>query len=67
MNEFQLDHLATFAAVVEHGTFDAAARRLHVTPSAVSQRIKAMEQAAGRVLLQRTAPVQPTAAGEAVV
>ncbi|HEV7710699.1 MAG TPA: LysR family transcriptional regulator, partial [Asanoa sp.] len=34
--------LATFAAVVDEGSFEAAARALHVTPSAVSQRIKAL-------------------------
>ena len=35
--------LAAFAAVLEEGSFEAAARRLCVTPSAVSQRIKALE------------------------
>ena len=67
MQPFQFDHLATFAVVVQEGSFDAASRVLHVTPSAVSQRIKAMEQAAGQVLLQRTAPVRPTAAGDVVL
>jgi LysR family transcriptional regulator (chromosome initiation inhibitor) len=33
--------------VIELGSFDAAAERLHVTPSAVSQRIKALEQRVG--------------------
>lgn len=59
--------LAALAAIVDHGTFEAAARRLHVTPSAVSQRIRALEQAAGQVLLRRTTPCRPTAAGEALV
>ena len=45
--------LAAFAAVIEHGSFDAAAERLHVTPSAVSQRIKALEQRVGQVLVRR--------------
>jgi LysR family transcriptional regulator (chromosome initiation inhibitor) len=31
-------------AVIELGRFDAAAEWLHVTPSAISQRIKALEQ-----------------------
>jgi Bacterial regulatory helix-turn-helix protein, lysR family len=41
--ETKLDgqQLAAFAAVIELGSFDSAAERLHVTPSAVSQRIKA--------------------------
>lgn len=67
MQPFQFEHLATFAVVVQEGSFDAASRALHVTPSAVSQRIKAMEHAAGQVLLQRTTPVQPTAAGDVVL
>ena len=56
---------ATLAAVVDEGTLDAAARRLHLTPSAVSQRIKALEQQLGRVLLVRAKPARPTEAGEA--
>jgi LysR family transcriptional regulator, chromosome initiation inhibitor len=47
--------LAAFAAVIELGSFDAAAEQLHVTPSAVSQRIKALEQRVGQVLVVRLA------------
>jgi LysR family transcriptional regulator, chromosome initiation inhibitor len=57
------DQLAAFAAVIEHGSFDVAADRLHVTPSAVSQRIKALEQRVGQVLVVREKPCKPTAAG----
>ncbi|PCN47357.1 ArgP/LysG family DNA-binding transcriptional regulator [Curtobacterium sp. 'Ferrero'] len=60
---FQRAHLETLLAVVDHGTFDAAARALSITPSAVSQRVKAMEQQVGRVLVQRSTPVVPTTAG----
>ncbi|MCU1479078.1 MAG: hypothetical protein JWQ64_3771, partial [Subtercola sp.] len=49
MSAFQFDQLSTLLALVEEGTFDAAANRLHVTASAVSQRIKAMEQSAGQI------------------
>lgn len=65
----QLDaaQLAALAAVVSEGTFDAAATRLHVTPSAVSQRVKALETQVGRVLVRRSKPVQPTPSGEAVL
>ncbi|GIE99003.1 LysR family transcriptional regulator ArgP [Paractinoplanes rishiriensis] len=59
--------LATFQAVVETGSFDAAARVLHVTPSAVSQRIKALERAVGQVLVRRARPCVATPAGEALV
>lgn len=61
----QLDgqQLAAFAAVIEHGSFDAAAAHLHVTPSAISQRIKALEQRVGQVLVVRGKPATATAAG----
>lgn len=55
--------LAAFAAVIEQGSFDAAAARLHVTPSAISQRIKALEQRVGQVLVVREKPCVATPAG----
>lgn len=57
----------TLAAAVDEGTLDAAARRLHVTPSAVSQRIKALEEQLGRLVLVRSKPVRATDAGAAVI
>jgi len=65
MNETRLgaDQLAALAAVIEFGSFDAAAERLHVTPSAVSQRIKALEQRVGQVLVVREKPCRATTAG----
>ncbi|MFF2773211.1 LysR family transcriptional regulator ArgP, partial [Streptomyces bacillaris] len=57
------EQLRTLAAVIDHGTFDRAAAALHITPSAVSQRIKALEEQSGRVLVQRSKPVQATEAG----
>ncbi len=65
--EIPLDLARTLLAVVDAGTFDAAARELHVTPSAVSQRVKQLEQRLGRVLLVRAKPVRTTDAGAAVV
>ncbi|MEV0176159.1 LysR family transcriptional regulator ArgP [Streptomyces sp. NPDC050803] len=67
MTELPLDQVRTLLAVVDEGTFDAAAAALHVTPSAVSQRVKALEQRTGRVLLVRTKPVRPTESGAVVV
>ena len=64
---FQFDHLSTLTALIDEGTFEAASERLHVTSSAVSQRIRAMEQSAGKVLVRRTNPVTPTEAGDAVL
>jgi len=63
----QPDHLATLLAIIDTGTFDAAARRLHVTPSAVSQRVKALEAEVGQVVVVRSTPCRATSAGEALV
>ncbi|MBX7431794.1 LysR family transcriptional regulator ArgP [Mycobacterium sp. Y57] len=61
----QLDagQLAALSAAVEFGSFDAAAAHLHVTPSAISQRIKALEQRVGQVLVLREKPCVATPAG----
>lgn len=59
--------LAALVAVADLGTFEAAARALHVTPSAVSQRVRALESAAGQVLVRRGSPCRPTAAGETLL
>ncbi len=67
MARFSSEQLHTFAAVLTEGTLDAAARSLNITPSAVSQRLKALEQASGRVLLQRSNPVQATESGFVVL
>nr|WP_309599117.1 LysR family transcriptional regulator ArgP [Microbacterium azadirachtae] len=56
----------TVAAVLDEGSFEGAARRLLLTPSAVSQRIKTLEQQLGRILLVRSKPARATEAGEAV-
>jgi LysR family transcriptional regulator (chromosome initiation inhibitor) len=64
---FDREQLETLAAVLDEGTFEAAARRLRVTPSAVSQRIKAFERELGRVLVVRSKPVAATTSGEALV
>ena len=61
------DQLAALVAIVERGTFDAAARHLHITPSAVSQRIRALESAAGQVLVRRSTPCVATPAGETLL
>jgi LysR family transcriptional regulator (chromosome initiation inhibitor) len=65
----QIDPVAlrTLATAVRLGTFEATARELHVTPSAVSQRIKALETHVGRVLVHRVKPLEPTEAGHVLV
>ncbi|MFJ4268506.1 LysR family transcriptional regulator ArgP [Paenarthrobacter nicotinovorans] len=67
MTQFPSEQLQTFATVLSEGTLEAAARLLHITPSAVSQRLKALEQSTGRVLLQRSNPALATEAGEVVL
>jgi LysR family transcriptional regulator, chromosome initiation inhibitor len=67
MPELPLDQVRTLLAAVDEGTFDAAASALHITPSAVSQRVKALEQRIGRVLLTRTKPIALTDSGEVLV
>ena len=61
------DLVTTLAVAIDEGTLEAAARVLHVTPSAVSQRVRALEERVGRTLLVRTRPLRVTEAGEAVV
>ena len=60
-----LDGLVVFVAVAELRGFRAAARQLGVTPSAISQTIRALEQRVGAPLLSRTTrSVGLTEAGE---
>ena len=65
--QVDLAQLQALGAAVAEGSFDGAAQRLHVTPSAISQRIKALETAVGRVLLVRSRPVRPTVSGETLL
>lgn len=55
--------LATVAAVVREGSFERAARALNITPSAVSQRIKQLEERLGSVLIVRGPTCTATNAG----
>jgi LysR family transcriptional regulator (chromosome initiation inhibitor) len=57
------DALECLAAIVEEGGFDRAAQRLHITQSAVSQRLRALEAQVGTVLIVRSRPLKPTPAG----
>lgn len=57
----------TVAAIVDEGSFEQAARRLKVSPSAVSQRLRALESQLGRVLIIRSRPIRATDAGATIV
>jgi DNA-binding transcriptional LysR family regulator len=60
--------LESFIMVAENGSFAEAARRLHLTPAAVAQRIRALETEFGARLVSRSGrSVQPTPAGTAIL
>ncbi len=64
MSTFDPDALECLAAIVEEGGFERAAQRLSITQSAVSQRLRALEVQIGTVLIVRSRPLKPTAAGQ---
>jgi LysR family transcriptional regulator (chromosome initiation inhibitor) len=51
-------------AILDTGSFEQAAAQLHITASAVSQRVSVMEAALGAPLLIRSRPCRPTRAGQ---
>lgn len=56
-------NLAALAAVHRRGAFDLAAAQLGITPSAVSQRVKALEDRIGSLLIRRGQPCIATETG----
>ena len=56
--------IEALAMVAREGGFDKAAKALHITQSAVSQRLKLLEELTGQVLIARTTPPQATSAGQ---
>jgi LysR family transcriptional regulator, chromosome initiation inhibitor len=56
-----------FQAVAEMGSFERAAVKLRITPSAVSQRVRALEMALGAALILRTRPCRSTQTGQRVL
>ena len=60
---FDYAHLEALLAVEREGSFEGAARSLGVTSSAVSQRIKLLEERIGAVVINRQPPIRPTAVG----
>ena len=55
--------LSALAAVIREGSFERAALALHVTPSAVSQRIRLLEERVGCALVVRDQPCRATETG----
>lgn len=62
------EFLESFLAVVEHGSIASAARRLNLTPAAVTQRLRVLETEFGRPLVTRAGrTVVPTEAGASIL
>ena len=59
--------IEALAMVVREGGFDKAAKALYVTQSAVSQRVKLLEEHTGQVLIARTTPPRATSAGQKLI
>lgn len=53
-----------FRAVIKTGSFEQAAQSLHLTPPAISQRVRALESALGSALIVRSRPCRPTETGQ---
>ncbi|GAA3932806.1 LysR family transcriptional regulator ArgP [Litoribacillus peritrichatus] len=64
---FDQKQLATLAAIIEEESFDAAATKLFITQSAVSQRLRQLESSVGQTLIIRSSPPKLTDAGHAVL
>ncbi len=60
---FDYKLIEALAMVAREGSFDKAAKALYITQSAVSQRVKLLEEHMGQVLIARTTPPQVTPAG----
>lgn len=61
---FDPAQLAALSAVLRTGSFERAAQVLHVTQSAISQRVRQFEEQVGTVLVVRSQPCRATEAGE---
>ncbi|MDO6562051.1 LysR family transcriptional regulator ArgP [Amphritea sp. 1_MG-2023] len=61
---FEYRQLQALATVIEEQSFERAAKRLFLTQSAISQRVKQLEEAAGQLLLIRSQPLRLTDAGQ---
>jgi LysR family transcriptional regulator (chromosome initiation inhibitor) len=64
LNHFDYKLLAALAEVIEQQSFELAAQKLFISQSAISQRIKALEEQLGQPVLIRSQPILATHAGE---
>lgn len=65
MDRLMFDYklIEALAMVAREGSFDKAAKSLYITQSAVSQRVKLLEELMGQVLIVRSTPPKVTSAG----
>ena len=62
--DIKLERYKIFCTVVESGSFSAAAEKLYVTQSAVSQSIRSLEESLGATLfVRKKSGVTPTSMG----
>jgi len=59
--------LIAFTAIIENNSFERAANQLCITQSAVSQRLKLLEQSIGQSLIVRHPQIKATLAGQALL
>lgn len=67
MSRIDYRGLAALDAVIDYGSFDKAAAALSITQSAVSQRIRMLENTAGELLIVRSQPPSATEAGQRLI
>ncbi|EML9397245.1 LysR family transcriptional regulator [Citrobacter freundii] len=64
---FDFKQLQAFLAVIDTGSFTAAARKLNVTQSSISQQVANLELGLNTALVNRSQrPIQMTIAGQAL-
>jgi hypothetical protein len=63
VSSMNFEQLRVLTAIADEGTFEAAADLVGVSPSAVSQRITALEASVGQVVMRRGVPCTPPRPG----
>jgi LysR family transcriptional regulator (chromosome initiation inhibitor) len=61
------DLLHALEVVCREGSFERAAKKLHITQSAVSQRIRSLEDSLGQRVINRGPPLAPTQVGQTLM
>jgi LysR family transcriptional regulator (chromosome initiation inhibitor) len=67
MNDIDYKSLKALTTVIQEGGFEKASHILYISQSAISQRIKLLEEQIGQVLLTRTSPPRPTFFGRRMI